>query len=68
MEPLIRNLTCQYKIEELNGDSLTPITVFTRLNGRKKFLMESSLKHEEKGKYSFVGMNPYKELVTNGIK
>lgn len=68
MEPLIRNLTCQYKIEELNGDSLTPITVFTRLNGRKKFLMESSLKHEEKGKYSFVGMNPYKELVTNGDK
>ncbi|NYV64206.1 anthranilate synthase component I [Bacillus sp. Gen3] len=55
-----------YKIEHINADTLTPIAVFNRIQGRKKFLLESSLKHEENGRYSFIGMNPYMEFIARG--
>lgn len=45
----------------INGDTLTPISIFHRLKGDRKFLLESSLKHEESGRYSFIGSNPTKE-------
>ncbi|MET0786636.1 MAG: hypothetical protein ABWY25_08025 [Paenisporosarcina sp.] len=46
----------------INGDTLTPISIFHRLKGKRKFLLESSLKHEESGRYSFVGSNPIIEF------
>ncbi len=49
-------------IEELQGDCLTPVSIFQRLKGRKKFLLESSLKHEKSGRFSFIGTNPSYEL------
>lgn len=53
----------EFKSIQLNGDVLTPISVFNRINGKKKFLLESSLNHGEKGRYSFIGLNPYKEII-----
>lgn len=47
---------------QLNGDTLTPISIFHRLQGNRKFLLESSLKHEESGRYSFIGSNPTTEF------
>ncbi len=47
----------------LQGDIFTPISIFNRLSGRKKFLFESSYKHEDSGRYSFIGSNPIFELV-----
>lgn len=47
----------------INGDSLTPITIFQSIKGEKKCLLESSLKHEETGRYSFIAANPYAELI-----
>lgn len=55
-----------YKRVEINGDLLTPVSIFKRLNGRKKFLLESSFQHETKGKYSYVGANPYLEVIGKG--
>ncbi|WP_407272499.1 anthranilate synthase component I [Radiobacillus sp. PE A8.2] len=55
-----------YKSIQLNGDVLTPILVFQRIKGRKKFLLESSAAHGEKSRYSFIGINPYKELIGSG--
>ncbi|HEY4552683.1 MAG TPA: anthranilate synthase component I [Bacillaceae bacterium] len=55
-------------MKKLNGDVLTPITVFLRLEGEKKFLLESSLKHSEQGRYSFIGVNPIKEIIGEGGK
>ncbi|KAB8137703.1 anthranilate synthase component I [Gracilibacillus oryzae] len=52
-----------YKSMTLNGDTLTPISVFNRMNGKKKFLLESSGSHNEKGRFSFIGLNPYKEII-----
>lgn len=49
-------------IESLQGDTLTPISIFQRLSGKKKFLLESSLKHEDSGRYSFIGADPAYEI------
>ncbi|HLR60999.1 MAG TPA: anthranilate synthase component I [Lentibacillus sp.] len=54
--------TLPYKYTKLNGDTLTPIGIFENLYGRKKFLLESSIQHEEKGRYSFIGADPYQEF------
>jgi anthranilate synthase component I len=50
-------------IEEIEGDTLTPISVFQKIAGRKKFLLESSHKQHESGRYSFIGSNPIFELI-----
>ncbi|ALX49226.1 anthranilate synthase component I [Lentibacillus amyloliquefaciens] len=54
--------TLPYKYIKLNADTLTPIGIFENLYGRKKFLLESSIQHEEKGKYSFIGADPFQEF------
>ncbi|MFS0614638.1 anthranilate synthase component I [Lederbergia ruris] len=56
----------QFKMKKLNGDVLTPINIFLRLEGKKKFLLESSLKHNEQGRYSFIGVNPILEFIGDG--
>ncbi|GAB4075107.1 anthranilate synthase component I [Barrientosiimonas marina] len=55
---------CKYT--ELNADNLTPISIYENLDGRNKFLLESSRHHDEKGRYSFIGADPYMELTGNG--
>lgn len=52
-----------YKTRELESDTYTPIAVFERLVGEKKFLLESSSGYGEKGRYSFIGVNPFKEII-----
>lgn len=47
-------------MKKVNGDLLTPISIFQRLQGRHKFLLESSTKYEGNGRYSFIGVNPRK--------
>ncbi|MUK87937.1 anthranilate synthase component I [Ornithinibacillus sp. L9] len=54
------------KVKEMEGDTLTPISIFHRLSGKRKFLLESSLKHEKSGRYSFIGSDPYLELKAVG--
>ncbi|GAB2557448.1 anthranilate synthase component I [Gracilibacillus alcaliphilus] len=56
-----------YKSSSLNGDTITPISVFNRIQGKKKFLLESSGNHSEKGRFSFIGLNPYKEVIGTGV-
>ncbi|WP_019155789.1 anthranilate synthase component I [Robertmurraya massiliosenegalensis] len=48
--------------ESIQGDTLTPISIYQKLGGSKKFLLESSLKHEDSGRYSFIGANPAFEI------
>ncbi len=61
MEPLSTNTNLT--IVEIQGDTLTPITIYQRLQGKKKFLLESSLKHENSGRFSFIGAEPFMELI-----
>ncbi|MDT9024484.1 anthranilate synthase component I [Rossellomorea sp. YC4-1] len=55
-----------YVVKELNGDIFTPISLFQSLKGKKKYLLESSLKHEQSGRYSFVGSDPFLECKAYG--
>lgn len=55
--------TVPYKFIKQNADTLTPIGIFKQLSGKKKFLLESSFQHEKKGKYSFIGSDPYQEII-----
>lgn len=56
----------KFEVKELNGDIYTPISLFKSLKGKKKFLLESSLKHEQSGRYSFVGSDPFLECKAYG--
>lgn len=47
-------------MKKVNGDLLTPISIFQNLKGERKFLLESSSKYEGDGRYSFIGVNPRK--------
>jgi anthranilate synthase component I len=49
-------------MEQIEGDTLTPISIFQKLSGKKKFLLESSLKYENSGRYSFIGSDPVLEV------
>ncbi|WP_059170857.1 anthranilate synthase component I [Bacillus sp. FJAT-27445] len=52
----------------MQGDTLTPVSIFQKLKGNKKFLLESSLKHTDAGRYSFIGAVPAFELICEGTK
>lgn len=54
-----------YVIRELQGDMMTPISIFGSLKGKHKLLFESSAKHEESGRYSFIAVDPIGELKGN---
>ena len=54
------------KMKTINGDSLTPILIFRRLQGNHKFLLESSAQHEGAGRFSFIGVNPRKTYKGQG--
>src|SRR5699024_12584457 len=50
-------------MKTINGDALKPITIYKKLIGKNKFLLESSFEHKIKGKYSYIGWNPYEEII-----
>ena len=54
--------TRNYEMREMQGDMLTPISIYHLLNGKNKVLFESSAKHEESGRYSFIACNPIAAL------
>ncbi|MFJ7731564.1 anthranilate synthase component I [Lysinibacillus sp. NPDC097231] len=53
----------KYAMKVLQGDMMTPISVYQSLDGKHKMLFESSAKHEESGRYSFIAVNPVAELI-----
>lgn len=53
-------------VKKINGDSLTPVLIFKRLQGTHKFLLESASLHDGVGRYSIIGANPRKSYVGNG--
>ncbi|GLC88634.1 anthranilate synthase component I [Lysinibacillus piscis] len=52
----------KFRMKVLQGDMMTPISVYQSLTGTHKMLFESSAKHEESGRYSFIAFNPVAEL------
>ena len=56
----------QFFIKELKGDTFTPISILQKISGKKKFLLESSHKYNDSGRYSIIGSDPAFELISNG--
>lgn len=56
----------KFEMRTLQGDMMTPISAYQALKGERKMLFESSAKHEESGRYSFIAVNPVAELVGGG--
>ena len=54
--------TRDYAERTIQGDTLTPISIFNALQGEHKVLLESNAKYEESGRYSFIAANPVAEL------
>lgn len=48
----------EMQITKIEGDTLTPIAIFNGLEGNHKCLLESSLKTNTSGRYSFIGADP----------
>ncbi|WP_413309471.1 anthranilate synthase component I [Bacillus sp. 1P10SD] len=53
-------------IKEIKGDTHTPISILQKIKGTKKFLLESSHKYNDSGRYSFIGVDPAYELISRG--
>ena len=50
-------------IGEFRGDEITPIRIFDGFRGKRRFIFESGTKENYFGRYSFMGENPYKEIM-----
>jgi anthranilate synthase component 1 len=55
-------------VKEVKGDTLTPIAILQKISGPKKFLLESSHKYNESGRFSFIGADPVMEFFSQGDK
>lgn len=50
-------------IRQLQGDYLTPVSIFLRIQEEKKFLLESNSREGEEGaRYSIIAIDPVKEI------
>ena len=54
--------TKDYVVRTIQGDTLTPISIFNVIQGEHKVLFESNAKYDESGRYSFIAANPIAEL------
>lgn len=66
-----KSLQKKYKVVgvsmEISGDTETPITLFRRLKGQgKSYLLESVEGGENRGRYSFIGRNPFMTMEAYG--
>lgn len=55
-------------ISEFRGDEVTPITIFKGFDGARRFILEGGSKENRFGRYSFLGENPYLEIVGDTIE
>jgi anthranilate synthase component I len=62
---MIEEMQTEILVEEIAGDTLTPISIYQRLTGKKRFLLESAYKQQDSGRFSFIGSNPIFEMISN---
>ncbi len=63
---MIEHTSFRTTTKKINGDTLTPILIFQRLKGKRKFLLESDSKFQDSGRYSMIGANPIKSYSGSG--
>ena len=57
---VLKNIFYHTVVKKCNADSVTPILIFRRLQGERKFLFESASQYN---RYSYMGVNPVKTIV-----
>ncbi|MGN1033514.1 MAG: anthranilate synthase component I [Intestinibacter sp.] len=55
-------------ISEFRGDIITPIGIYMALTGKRKFILEGGSMDSIKGRYSFLGEDPYMEVQGNNLE
>ena len=60
--------TKDYVMKQINGDTLTPISIYQALQGKQKVLFESNAKFKDSGRYSFIAVDPVGELQGDAFK
>lgn len=60
--------TKDYVMKQINGDTLTPISIYQALQGKQKVLFESNAKFKDSGRYSFIAFDPVGELQGDAFK
>lgn len=50
------------------GDEITPITLFSSFKGKRPFILEGGSKENRFGRYSFMGEDPYKEIMGDTLQ
>lgn len=53
-------------VRQIEADALTPVAVFGKLKGERKFLLESSGAPSGSGRYSYIGQDPVKTFRADG--
>ncbi|AMG51046.1 MULTISPECIES: anthranilate synthase component I [Enterococcus] len=51
-----------YRMERINSDCLTPVSVFLRIQGAHKCLLESIPREEDTGRYSILTFDPVQKM------
>lgn len=49
--------------KEINADFLTPISIYLRLTGKNKVILESIPRENEQSRFSMIAVNPVKKVV-----
>lgn len=49
-------------------ETITPVSLYRKLAGEKKFLLESKTARRGEGRYSYIGINPYMEAMSEDGK
>ncbi len=56
------------KIKEISADTMTPISVYLRLKGKNKVILESIPRENDQSRFSIIALNPVKHIkFTDGI-
>ncbi|MGG0655816.1 chorismate-binding protein [Rummeliibacillus pycnus] len=63
---MIKQASYRTTMKKINSELLTPILIFQRLKGKRKFLLESDSKFKDSGRYSIIGVNPIKSYSGSG--
>ena len=50
------------KIKEISADTLTPISVYFRLKGKNKVILESIPRENDQSRFSIIALNPVKHI------
>ncbi|MCG5102217.1 anthranilate synthase component I family protein [Oceanobacillus alkalisoli] len=56
-------MSLTYRYEKIPAAGISALEIYKNVKTPKKFLLESTSYHEQKGKFTYLGINPYEEVI-----